>query len=273
MTCKSNGLSLGLLVSLALIAASGPAAASPITGTLNLSGTFTIGANFLNFCATAGPCPAASGNWNVPSIGTIDLLTPYADDPNGGLITNLTSVSEPVGTVLPGNGVLFLTFAPSGALPTPDIQFYVTEVFAGVGSSASCGAAPAPGQVCTPTGSSVTLVNGAGGDSSATVTMQGLARRISTNEFDSLQNGLHLPIQYAVPKRAQYVRVQRNSHQHLLGVIYRGRRSRTGDLDFDGLRSVGVRPAASPQTRCSLTPAVRKRHRTATACGAAAEIC
>ena len=187
MTCKSNGLSLGLLVSLALIAASGPAAASPITGTLNLSGTFTIGANFLNFCATAGPCPAASGNWNVPSIGTIDLLTPYADDPNGGLITNLTSVSEPVGTVLPGNGVLFLTFAPSGALPTPDIQFYVTEVFAGVGSSASCGAAPAPGQVCTPTGSSVTLVNGAGGDSSATVTMQGLARRISTNEFDSLQ--------------------------------------------------------------------------------------
>ena len=187
MTNTSNKLLLGLLTCAVLIAASSPATASPITGTLQLSGTFTIGPTFLNFCATAGPCAAAPGNWNVPGNGTGDLASPYSDDPNGGLITNLSSAAEPVGTLLPGNGVLFLTFTPSGALLTSDIQFYVTEVFGGVGSNASCVAAPAPGQVCTLTGSSVTLINGAGGDSSATITMQGLARRISTNEFDPLQ--------------------------------------------------------------------------------------
>src|ERR1700683_1838276 len=100
-----------------LLALAVPAAAAPISGTLDLSGTFTVGAWFLNFCSTAGPCPAAPGNWNVPGSGTGDLATPYADDPNGGLITNLSSAVEPVGT--PISPILFLTFAPSGALPTP----------------------------------------------------------------------------------------------------------------------------------------------------------
>jgi hypothetical protein len=187
MILNLNRLLPGLLVSAALIAVSAPATASPVVGNLQLSGTFTIGPTFLNFCATAGPCPAAPGNWNIPGNGTLDLTPPYADDPSGGLITNLTHADEPIGTLLAGNGVLFLTFMPSGALPTPDIQFWLTEVFAGVGDIASCAAAPAPGQVCTPAGSSVTLINGAGGDSSATITMQGLAQRISTNELDNLK--------------------------------------------------------------------------------------
>jgi hypothetical protein len=187
MTNNSNRLLLGLLTSAALIAVSAPAAASPVTGTLQLGGTFTIGPTFLSFCATAGPCPAAPGNWNVPGNGTGDLSAPYASDPNGGLITNLNSVTEPVGTLLAGNGVQFLIFANSGALLTPDIDFFVTEVFAGVGTNAACGLAPSPGEVCTPTGSAATLINGAGGDSSATITMQGLARRISTGELSNLQ--------------------------------------------------------------------------------------
>jgi hypothetical protein len=103
------------------------------------------------------------------------------------MITNLTSLDEPVGALLAGKGVLFLTFTPSGALPTPDIEFYLTQVFGGVGGTASCASAPAAGQTCTPAGSSVTLLNGAGGNSSATITMQGLARRISTDEFSDLQ--------------------------------------------------------------------------------------
>jgi len=103
------------------------------------------------------------------------------------MIANLTSVDEPVGTLLPGHGVLFLTFTPSAALPTPDIEFYLTQVFGGVGGTASCASAAAAGQTCTPAGSSMTLLNGAGGNSSATITMQGLARRISTDEFSDLQ--------------------------------------------------------------------------------------
>jgi hypothetical protein len=97
----------------------------------------------LNFCASGSPCSAAPGNWNAPGTGTGDLANPYANDPNGGSITNLNNVNAPVGTLLPGNGLLFLTFAPSVALPVPDIQFYLTKLVAGVGGTAACGAAPA----------------------------------------------------------------------------------------------------------------------------------
>jgi hypothetical protein len=83
--------------------------------------------------------------------------------------------------------LLFLTFSPSAALPVPDIEFFLTTLLPGVGGTAACGAAPAPGQTCSPAGSALSLVNGAGGTSSATINMQGKARRISTNEFDSLQ--------------------------------------------------------------------------------------
>jgi hypothetical protein len=187
MTHNLNRLLAGLLTCAVLIAVSASATATPVSGTLQLGGTFTIGPTFLSFCATAGPCPSAPGNWNVPGNGTGDLSGPYANDPNGGLITNLSSAVEPAGVLLAGNGVPFLNFAVSGALLTPDIDFWVTEVFAGVGGTASCGAAAAPGQVCTPSGSAATLINGAGGDSSGTITMQGFARRISTGELSNLQ--------------------------------------------------------------------------------------
>jgi hypothetical protein len=187
MTNNPHRLLLGLITCAAMIALSAPATASPVTGTLQLAGTFTIGPTFLSFCATPGPCPIAPGNWNVPGNGTGDLAAPYANDPNGGLFTNLNDAMEPVGTLLPGNGVSLLTFTSSGALTTPDIEFFVTEVFPGVGNAADCGSIPAPGEICTPMGSAVTLVNGAGGDSSATITMQGLALRISTGELSNLQ--------------------------------------------------------------------------------------
>ena len=50
----------------------------------------------------------------------------------------------------------------------------------------SCAAAPAAGQTCTPSGSALTFLNVAGGTSTATISIQGRARRISTNEFDTL---------------------------------------------------------------------------------------
>ena len=187
MSSNLKRLLVVVLSCAALVIVSTPAMATPINGTLQLGGTFTIGPTFLNFCATGGPCPAAPGNWNVPGNGTGDLSNPYSNDPNGGLITNLNTGNAPVGTTLAGNGLLLLTFAPSGALPVPDIEFYLKVLQAGVGGTASCGAAAAPGQTCTPSGSPVTFLNGAGGNSSATITASGLARRISTNEFDPLQ--------------------------------------------------------------------------------------
>jgi len=165
--------------------------ATQISGSLKIDGKFTVGPTFLNFCdsATVGACPAAPGNWNPPGLGTGDFSNPYANDPNGGSITNLNSVNAPVGTLLPGNGILVLTFTPSVALPTPDIQLYLTQLLAGVGNPANCTAAPADGQTCTPAipgGSAVTFLNTAGGNSSATVSANGRARRVSTNEFDNL---------------------------------------------------------------------------------------
>jgi hypothetical protein len=175
-----------VFVCAALIALSAPAMATPITGTLQLGGNMTVGSTSYNFCATAGPCAAAPGNWNVPGNGTGDLGNPYANDPNGGLITNLNNVNAPVGTLLPGNGILFLTFAAAPGF-TSDIEFYLRELDAGVGGTADCLAAAAPGQTCTPTGSAVTFLNGGSNNSSGTITMSGRARRISTNEFDNLQ--------------------------------------------------------------------------------------
>jgi len=162
------------------------ATANPVTGTLQLTGTITIGSTTFNFCNAGSACPPAPGNWNIPGIGTGDLANPYANDPNGGTITNLTSVNAPVGTLLPANGLLFLTFIPSVALAAPDIQFYLTKLLAGVGGTASCAAAPAAGQTCTPSGSALTFLNVAGGTSTATISIQGKSRRISTNEFDTL---------------------------------------------------------------------------------------
>jgi hypothetical protein len=166
----------------------GALSATPINGTLQLGGTFTIGPTFLNFCAAPGPCPSAPGAWNSPATGTGDLSL-YTGD---GLLTNLTQGTEPVGTLLTGNGVLFLTFtggaaAGGGSNPaTPTIEFFITEVFAGVGSAANC-ASGGVGTLCTPVGSAVTLLNGPGGNSSATITAVGLAENMTTGEFDALQ--------------------------------------------------------------------------------------
>jgi hypothetical protein len=166
----------------------GALSASPINGTLQLGGTFTIGPTFLNFCAAPGPCAAAPGAWNSPASGTGDLSA-YTGN---GLLTNLSQGTEPVGTLLPGNGVPFLIFTGGAAVgggsnpATPTIEFFITEVFAGVGTAANC-ASGGVGTLCTPTGSAVTLLNGPGGNSSATITAVGLAENLTTGEFDALQ--------------------------------------------------------------------------------------
>jgi hypothetical protein len=185
MEAMKNNLKRLLVAGLscaALVILSTPAMALPVLGTLQLGGTFTIGPTFLNFCATAGPCAAVPGNWNQPANGTGDFAAPYATDPNGGLITNLGTGAPPIGSNLPGHGMVLLTFASWASLITPDIDLYITQLFPGSGADCTLN-----GPTCTPLGSPVTFVNVGGGNSSATIAGVGFAHRISTNEFDNLQ--------------------------------------------------------------------------------------
>jgi len=182
----------------AILLLSAPANATPISGQLFTTAGFTVTATSLLFCASpAIPCPnTATGTFDTTDSGTGSFAAPYANDPSGVTVTNLNNVNAPVGTLLPGNGIVFMTFNPSAALPTPDIQLWLTELFAGVGGTANCGAVAAPGQTCTPTGSAVTFLNTATG-SSATIDALGKAERISTLEFDTLH--LEFTTQFNVP--------------------------------------------------------------------------
>ena len=171
---------LGGLACGAFLALSAPAMAIPITGTAAWTGvaTFTT-SGVLSFCAAPGPCPtvpAGPPGWNIVGSGTGDLA-PYGGDILGGTMSTLSSATNPVGVTL-ATPSLFVSFAT----PSPgvtDIQFFMQTVFAGVGGIATCTSAPAPGQTCTPAGSAFTFLNGAGGNSSGTITAQGFARHVS----------------------------------------------------------------------------------------------
>ena len=159
----------------AFLALSVPAMATPITGTATITGVFTLTTGgLLSFCApvtpTQTPCPAVPlgpPGWNVPGSGTGDL-TANGSDAAGGTIATLSQATNPVGVTL-ASPTLFMTFAG----PPNDISFYMQTVFAGVGDPTCLSL------TCTPPGSPVTFLNGAGGNSSATITMQGFARHAS----------------------------------------------------------------------------------------------
>ena len=183
MTNKPKKLLLGGLACGAFLALSIPAMAIPINGSATWTGVLTLtSAGVLSLCPpvtpTQTPCPAVSAGppgWNVPGSGIGDLAS-YGSDPAGGTITSLSPATNPVGVTL-ATPTLFMSFAPSPGVG--DISFYMQTVFGGVGGSASCGAVPAPGQTCTPPGSAVTFLNASGGNSFATITMQGFARHAS----------------------------------------------------------------------------------------------
>jgi hypothetical protein len=183
MMNKLKKLLLGGFAFAAFLAFSVPAMAIPINGSATWTGVFTVTSSGLeSFCPPVTPvqtpCPAVSGGppgWNVPGSGTGDLAL-YGSDPNGGTITTLSQATNPTGVTL-ATPTLFMTFAPAPGVG--DISFFMQTVFAGVGGAASCGAVPAPGQTCTPPNSPLTFLNGAGGNSSATLTAQGFARHAS----------------------------------------------------------------------------------------------
>jgi len=170
---RNGGLLLGL--AFAAMVLSVPARAGFLTAgsSINESGDATITATSLTFCNSgtevSGQCPGTAGttSWVVPSSATGSFClsaSASCTGPTGVFnyqldsvtMTDLNNGNAPVGTLLPGNGITFVTFNPTGGLPIPAIQLNLTEIFAGSGTNANC--ATGIGE-CTPTGGSVTLVN------------------------------------------------------------------------------------------------------------------
>jgi hypothetical protein len=85
---------------------------------------------------------------------------------------------------LPGHGIPFVIFDPTAGLPSPPIELFLSELFAGTGTAANCAGGTDP---CTPPGaSSVTLTNQPGGNSSAIIVAAGFAES-ETGQFDPMQ--------------------------------------------------------------------------------------
>jgi hypothetical protein len=177
--------------------------AAPVTGTLNISGDANVSATVLTFLcdiiATGStPCPANYGNFlaggPAAQSGSFSL---YAND--AGFIRTISQTGgQPVNQTfsLPN----FLMFSPTGIVPSPDIALDLTFIYEGTFGQAQCGAAPAPGQTCTPTiPALVTAANPLGlspfnlantgtpgglvTGSSASFAVSGNARRVSTGEL------------------------------------------------------------------------------------------
>jgi hypothetical protein len=186
-------LLLALLVGILTLAT--PSLAIPVSGSFSIGGSSAdVGATFLNFVCNAAltvSCPAASGNFVVttPVSGSFG---PYLGDT--GFIRNLNQGIAPISQ--PFSLPNFVTFDPAGTVLAPDIALDLTFIFTGVAGQAQCLAAPAAGQSCTPVIpalitagnplglSPFTLSNFQVG-SSATFSVAGTARRISTGEVST----------------------------------------------------------------------------------------
>jgi len=177
----------------AVLAFALPSLAIPVTGELNIGGSSAIvGLTSLNFVCNPSitpSCPANYGNFLVTPVATGSFV-PYGTD--NGFIHNLTQGAQPIGeTFLLSN---FLMFNPAGTVVPPDIALDLTFISPGVSGQASCLAAPANGQTCTPALavlatpsnplrlSAFNLQNIPGG-STASFSVAGNARRISTGEL------------------------------------------------------------------------------------------
>ena len=195
MNKQNRHLLLGLAVG-AFMALTVPAQASFVSGAINESGDATVTPTSLTFCNSgtevSGTCPGGAGttSWVVPASATgsfCNSVSASCTSPTGVFnyqldsvtMTTLTTVNAPVGVLLAGNGITFVTFNATAGLPSPAIQLNLTELFSGVGAGltpaqANANCSTGLGQ-CTPTGSSITFENTAGGGSSATISASGVA--------------------------------------------------------------------------------------------------
>jgi hypothetical protein len=129
------------LLALLLAAALGlptAARATPIVGELSTSGSLSVSLASLDFVPLGG----GSGAFQVavPSTGSFTGLVGTT-----GTILDLDASTQPVGT--PFSLPSFMTFAAA-----PNVIMTLTSITPGVFASAQCTAAPAAGQICTPSG-------------------------------------------------------------------------------------------------------------------------
>jgi hypothetical protein len=189
-------LILALLVGILTLAT--PSFAIPVSGSFSIGGSSAqVGATFLNFICNAAltaSCPAATGNFVVTPPVTGSFLGPPTYLGDSGFIRSVSQAIAPINE--PINVPNFVTFNPAGTVIPPDIALDLTFIFVGFGGQGQCGAAPAAGQTCTPTIpalitaanptglSAFTLTNTPVG-STATISVSGIARRISTGELST----------------------------------------------------------------------------------------
>lgn len=181
-------LSATLFAALCLgVVAPAPSFGTPVTGTLNITGDATVTAVALNFLCdilspmSANSCPANYGNFIV--TGPAAQSGSFVSVANtSGLIQSLNATTTPInqGFSLPN----FITFTAA-----PDMALDLNYIYAGTGGACP----PAGSATCTPmvpalvspsnpTGlSPFNLANTANG-SSASFSVAGQTRRVSTGE-------------------------------------------------------------------------------------------
>jgi hypothetical protein len=151
-----------------------PASAVPIVGQLSILGTLSLDADAIAFQA---PIPLV-GNFltSEPSGGY------FAGIPGislSGIALDLDGASLPVGIPfsLPG----FLS-SFQGSFST--LAFELTLIEPGAFGSGACGAAPAPGQACTPPGSAASFVNFSTGSDVSSIVSFILRGKVTANAGD-----------------------------------------------------------------------------------------
>jgi hypothetical protein len=165
-------LALGFAAALSMPLA---ARADVLQGVLNATGTAVFtqdGITFLdNILFVNGPAGAQQGDFTslAGTTGTIQNVSTNAPG-----VTNIPD---------------FITFSA-----VPNISITLTDLFAGFDGSAGCTAAPAPGQICTPTGTALNFQNTSPVSSSATFSVAGVEYDSATGQNIAVNGLFTLPV-------------------------------------------------------------------------------
>jgi PEP-CTERM motif-containing protein len=159
------------------------------TGTFNLDGTMTLSGTGLapqiTFTQNVAPFPPNKATIGPGATGSFAAL--------GGTTASIQNVSNPP-AVTGGAGFApqsFLSFDAAPALGTLPLNF----IFAGINSAASCGAAPAVGQVCSPANTPFNFQNVPGGGSTLSFVFQGISNPAGSTWTGIFTSQFHTPYQ------------------------------------------------------------------------------
>ena len=171
MIFKRSALRLAFVLAAVLLPAC--VFADPITGTLNVTGTITVTSTGIAF-ATSGSTGTvlADAFTNTGTFASLNSGDPTTEQ--SGTIYDLNFA-----TTMPGS--TFLT----GFSSVPGATLDVNSLGPGVFGTAGCTAAPAAGEICTPTGSPYDFVDlpaGTGFDTSLSISISGTAVNTATGE-------------------------------------------------------------------------------------------